>query len=233
MMDAASPLVRDIIKLGKILSRSNDGPNLESKSSVNIQESVIDDADGVRALFVMAESAKDDSCYVLLPSGDTTPKLKEIDAQVGTKRNMILVNSQWKRKTDFGMAFFGGRDEKINFVERFSPTYHCSNLMVEGEIVRILRMYPDPWRVYVRISEENGDVDWIEIGDKPVLELKTSTWVRNAKLNGGDSDGGRIFDYDIPTYSEIQAMITSREGYVPKMMSERAAASLLFIKDTL
>jgi hypothetical protein len=234
MMEAASPLVMDILKLQPVSKKSeeeNDGQR--QTTSMNILESVIDQADGVRALFAQANDAKDDCCSILLPSGDTVMKLKEIDAQVGEKRNMILVNSQWRRKTDFGMAFFGGREEKIHFVEQFVPTFHCSNSMIEGEIVRILRTYPGPWRVFLRVVKENGDVDWINIGEKPILDKKTAEWEQSLINTGGDSDGGRIFDYGIPTYKEIENMISSREGYVPKSLSERAAAALVFIKDTL
>lgn len=234
MMEAASPLVTDILKLQQISEKSDDENDGRRQTSfMTIQESVIDQADGVRALFAQANDAKDDSCSILLPSGDTVMKLKEMDVQVGDKRSMILVNSQWRRKTDFGMAFFGGRDEKIRFVEQFVPTFHCSNSMVEGENVRILRTYPGPWRVFLRVVKESGDVDWINIGEKPVLEEKTSQWEQSLKEMGGDTDGGRIFDYGIPTYKEIENMISSREGYVPKSLSERAAAALVFIKDTL
>lgn len=234
MMEAASPLVKDILKLQPVSKNSEEeSDGNRQMASMNILERVIDEADGVRALFAQANDAKDDSCSILLPSGDTVMKLKEIDAQVGGKRNMILVNSQWRRKTDFGIAFFGGREEKIRFVEQFVPTFHCSNSMVEGEIVRILRTYPGPWRVFLRVVKESGDVYWVNIGEKPVLDEKTAEWEQSLINNGGDYDGGRIFDYGIPTYKEIEIMISSREGYIPKSLSERAAAALVFIKDTL
>lgn len=235
MMEAAAPLVKDVmtLQIEDLNDNDSDSGNSE-KVGFNIAESVIDEADGVRALFGQASSPEDDSCSILLPSADNVSKLQELDQQVGAQRNMLLVNSQWKRKTDFGMAFFGGnRDEKINFVEGFEPTFHCSNIMVEGDIVRILRTYPGPWRVYLRVAnaDDEMDIDWVEIGTKDLIFNKTPEWEKAAKA--GDQDGGKLFDYGIPLYGEVTQMIVSREGYIPKSLSERAAAAFTFIKDTL
>jgi len=229
MMEAASPLVRDIMTL----QSSQDPSDVDDDSSLTLAESVIDEADGVRAIFGQAPAARDDCCSVLLPSADTVGKLMDLDKQVGPERNLILINAQWKRKTDFGLAFFGGRDEKIQFIEGFEPTFHCSNIMVEGDIVRTLRTFPGPWRVYLRVVDENDErnIDWVEIGTKELIMSKTKEWENKAK--GDDKDGGKLFDYGIPNYSEIGEMITSREGYVPKSLSERAASAFAFIKDTL
>ncbi len=223
MAEAASPLIRDML--------------LTQDTKLNIQETVIEQSDGVRALFCQGDDPKADCCAVLLPSADTADKLQELDGQVGEKRNLIVVNSQWKRKSDFGanLAFFGNkRDEKVTFVEGFEPTFHCSNVMVEGDIIRILRSYPGPWRVYLRTvdPEDEQNVDWIEIGTKEYEEEKTTTWEKKVKEQG-DNDGGKIFDYGIPSYDEIADLIKNREGYVPKSLSERASSAFTFIKDTL
>ena len=250
MMEAASPLIKNVMMMQPQQDPDQQDPDQSedtSKMKMEIAESVIDEADGVRALFGQApsSSSKDDCCSVLLPSADTVEKLMELDQQVGPERNLIVVNSQWRRKTDFGMglAFFGNgkRDEKIQFVERFEPTFHCSNIMVEGDIIRVLRTYPGPWRVYLRVvADENVaiaadtmSIDWVEIGSKDLVMSKTKEWESKAKADDADQDGGKLFDYGIPSYSEITVMITSREGYVPKSLSERAAAAFAFIKDTL
>jgi hypothetical protein len=256
MMEAASPLINTVMMMqtqSQSISKDGDGNDNENEVSdsismkMKIAESVIDESDGVRALFGQAPSPKDDCCSILLPSADTVDKLMELDQQVGKERNLIVVNSQWRRMTDFGMAFFGKdrRNDKIQFVETFEPTFHCSNIMVEGDIVRVLRTYPGPWRVYLRVVE-GGDinpddsaemmpmyVDWLEIGSKELIMSKTKEWVKKAQANDADQDGGKLFDYGIPNYNEITVMITSREGYVPKSLSERAAAAFSFIKDTL
>ena len=116
--------------------------------------------------------------------------------------------------------------------------------------MRILRTYPGPWRVYLRVvindndedrstplgrsTTEEGGIDWIEIGSKEVLESKSSEWEKSVNEDGGMlKDGGKIFDYGIPTYREIEEMIVSRDGYRPKSLSERATTALTFIKDTL
>ena len=222
MMEAAAPLVNDI---------------MNSKTDMQIQESVIDQADGVRALFGQAVEAKDDMCSILLPSADTVSKLQDLDVQVGKERDMILVNAQWKRRSDFGtfaLPFMSnGKDEKITFVEGFEPTYHCSNIMVEGDIVRVLRNYPGPWKVYLRVvdPEDANNINWIEIGSKELIYTKTKEWEEAAKRD--EVDGGKLFNYGSPSYDEIAEMIVNREGYVPKSLSERAASAFIFIKDTL
>jgi len=228
MMDAASPLIRDVLKLSLPYNETT-----KTKSSLDIDEGVIDEADGVRALFSRGDRPVDDSCAVLLPSADTVGKLQNLDGQVGPKRNLMLVNAQWRRKTDFGLGLFGGRDEKIGFVEGFEPTFHCSNTMVEGENVRTLRAYPGPWRVFIRVVDESDatKVDWVEIGTKDLLPSKTKEWEAAAREEG-EYDGGRLFDFGIPSYREVEEMIVSREGYTPKSLSERAQSALTFIKDT-
>lgn len=220
MMEAASPLMKDVMRSCTI-----------SGNDVDINEGIIDEADGVRALFGQAEDPMEDSCVVLLPSAENFSVLKDLDEQVGSKRNLVLVNAQWRRKTDFGLSLFGKRDDKIKYVESFEPTFHCSNVIVEGNICRLLRTYPGPWRVYLRTVEPQDEavVDWIEIGTKNVLADKTGEWENKFK----GQDGGAIFDYGIPSYGEILDMIVSREGYEPKSLSDRAASAFTFIKDTL
>ena len=273
MMEAASPLMQDLMKLVNINNNSSNNNSNSNSNKLIVQESVIDASDGVRALFSQGQDAKDDSCAVLLPSADTVSKLQQLDGEVGKKRNLFLVNSQWRRQSDFtgggggrGLAsFFGGgngndKNDKIEFVEGFEPTFHCTNVMVEGDIVRILRVYPGPWRVYLRVvvtdDDDNNDnnddanknnnnnndnnqnsivVDWVQIGTKDIVSTKTD-WKSSQEENEGnfvEDDGGKLFDYGIPTYKEIETMITSREDYVPKSLSERAAAALTFIKDSL
>lgn len=248
MMEAASPLIQDVLKLVNKNNNDDDG--------VTIQESVVDQSDGVRALFSQGQNPQDDACAVLLPSADTvTPTLLSLDEQVGPKRNLLFVNSQWRRQSDFsgdgvvgGLgSFFGSgggnnknsKDEKIEFIEGFEPTFHCSNVMVEGDIIRVLRTYPGPWRVYLRVvlDDENqqndgSNIDWVEIGQKDLVQSKTAEWEAKV-MESGDYDGGKLFDYGIPSYKEIETMIVSREGYVPKSLSERAASAFIFIKDSL
>ena len=231
MMEAASPLASDLLR------QLDPG----GKPAV-INESVIDKSDGVRAIMSVCDEARNDACTILLPSADTVDALKGIDGQVGDSRDMVLVNAQWKRRSDF--PFFG-RGKQVDFAERFVPTFHCSNLMVEGEQVRMLRCYPHDWRVFLLIPPESDEeqlpgnspesaADWVEVGTKPVIRTRDE-WERAAVQAGADLgiDGGRLFDLGRPTYQEIQDMIVSREGYRPKSLSERAAAAFTFIKDTL
>jgi hypothetical protein len=216
MMKAAEPLLDRIL-------RSLD-------ASTKIQESVIDNDDGVVALLAQASDPKGDSCTVLLPSADTVSKIEStLEPQVGPERNLILVNSQWKRKSDFSGGFFGGRDKLISYVEQFEPTFHCSNLMVESEQIRILRTYPGPWRVFLRV-EKDSNVEWKEIGRKHFLSAKPATWDSEPD---NQRDGGRVFDYGQPSYAEIIDMKTSMPDYQPKSLAERASAAFTFIKDTL
>lgn len=211
MAEAATPLMRTV---------------LQNLGAQQMAVSIIDESDGIGAIMAQAEDPKNDCCTVLLPSADTVTTLQSLDKQVGPGRDLILVNTQWKRKSDFG--FFGGNDQ-VMYTEQFVPTYYCSNLMVEGEQVRILRSHPGPWRVFLRL-EEDGVVDWRQIGDKPVLEAKPTTWDKDPT---NARDGGRLFDFGQPTYREIETMITSRDSFAPKSMAERAAAAFTFIKDTL
>ena len=50
---------------------------------------------------------------------------------------------------------------------------------------------------------------------------------------GGNDNGGNLFDYGIPSFTKIKAMIASREGYTPKSLSKRVTVAFTFIKDTM
>ena len=216
MMEAARPLMQRV---------------LENLGALTISTSMLDSSDGVYALFSQAKAAKDDACTVLLPSSDSVTVLQGLEAQVGPKRNLILVNAQWKRRTDFG--FFGGGDQ-VAQVETFVPTFSCTNLMVEGDQVRVLRSYPGPWRVFLRqnadANKEGSNVVWTEIGQKEVQEDKPLDFDQDP---ANKRDGGKLFDYGQPSYRECETMIMAMDGYRPKSVTERAAAAITFIKDTL
>jgi hypothetical protein len=212
MMEAAAPMVTQMM----LTWYKSRGKEIEA-----MEESVIDTSDGVRAIFIRAKiDPKDDAIVVLLPSGDTFNTLESLEAQVGSKRNMILINCQWKRPSDFPTK------ESAEFVTQFAPTFHCSNLMVEGDQIRILRTYPGDWRVFLMVQDDANQIDWIEIGTKPLVE--PSTVAANNIIRDGT-----LFNYGQPNYREIESMITSRDDYVPKSAMERAQAAFTFIKDTL
>lgn len=212
-MEAASPLVRTIL-MGLA----------DSAGSVNLYESVIDESDGVRAIFAqVGENPVKDSCAVLLPGAETLNVIKDLDKQVGKERDLILVNVEWRNRNDF--SFFG-RGAQVDYVESYIPTYSCSSLMVEGNQVRVIRGHSGPWRVYLLIEPRTSDekINWIEIGMK-VFKSNKEGWEADGKV--------MLFDYGRPSYKEIEQMIVTREGYVPKTITERAMAAVSFIKDTL
>jgi hypothetical protein len=215
MMEAANPLVEQIV-LGM--------------GAIQTNSVLLDASDGVYAVMGQAEAARDDSCTVLLPSADNIQSLKDLEAQVGPKRNLICINSQWRRRSDFG-GFFGNAGDSVDFAEQFEPTFSLTNLICDGDSIRVLRNYPSPWRVFVRKEEDGtGVVDWIQIGSKNVVDNKPSDW---DALRENQRDGGRLFDYGQPTYQEITEMLIASPGFKLKTPAERAAAAFLFIKDTL
>jgi Domain of unknown function (DUF1995) len=224
MMEAADPLVDQILK------QATPGGD----TSCALRKVIIDPSDGVGAVFAQAESAKDDSCTVLLPAAETVPKLQELEAQVGPTRNLIVVNPQWKRRSDFGGfgTFFGQQagQRDADFVERFEPTFSLTNMICECESIRILRTYPGMWRVYLRqFNDDDGSVDWMCVGSQAVLDRKPTDW---EKRPGNQQDGGKLFDFGQPTYQDVLAMLQSSPAYKAKNPAERAAAAFEFIKDS-
>jgi hypothetical protein len=182
-----------------------------------------------------AEAARDDSGSVLLPSADNMAALRNLEAQVGPVRNLLLVNSQWRRRSDFGgNSLFGDAvAEGVAFVDRFEPTFSLTNFICDGDSIRVLRVYPGPWRVFMRTDDaDTGIVDWNQIGSKDVVDLdqKPANW---DNLQENQRDGGRLFDYGQPTYKEILDMLIASPGYKIKSPVERAATAINFIKDTL
>eukprot|EP00549_Striatella_unipunctata_P001996 CAMPEP_0118711492 /NCGR_PEP_ID=MMETSP0800-20121206/24126_1 /TAXON_ID=210618 ORGANISM="Striatella unipunctata, Strain CCMP2910" /NCGR_SAMPLE_ID=MMETSP0800 /ASSEMBLY_ACC=CAM_ASM_000638 /LENGTH=289 /DNA_ID=CAMNT_0006616109 /DNA_START=75 /DNA_END=941 /DNA_ORIENTATION=- len=221
MMDAALPLVKNCFS-----------------EAQQFQDFVLNNnVDEVRAVLVQQESSKDDACAILLPTADTVVDVQQLDeTQVGPSRNLLLVNPQWKRKTDFAnknmnplASFFGGgpaktKEELIEYIEsNYIPTYYCSNVIIEGEQLRILRSYPSPWKVYLF----KGD-DWVLIGEKPVVTTTRTNQETIQPTGMAQQDGGRLFDFGLPNYQEMLSMIKNQEDYVPKSVTERATSAFNF-----
>lgn len=238
MMEAAYPLVKDIL-LALLRQRQQEGGDnndTTTNGEIRISETLLDASDGVYALMAQAKNAKDDTCTILLPTADTIPQLQELSRQVGDQRNLLIVNPQWKRRSDFGgslSAFLGGGGQNKNAAyveETFEPTFSLTNLIVEGENIRVLRTYPGPWRVFLRKEEEDGQVDWEQVGQKEFVASKPSGWEKTPE---NQRDGGLMFSHGQPTYQEIMDMFSSAPNYTPKNPAERAMAAFNFIKDTL
>jgi len=209
------------------------GAAVSGDTAIQIQTRLLDESDGVTALLAQATAAKEDSCTVLLPTADTVTNslMNELEAQVGTQRNLILVNPQWRRRSDFG-GFIGTDDRAANYVENFVPTFALTSLICEGESIRILRTYPGPWRVFLREAEgaDDGVVHWNQVGSKDVVETKPSDWQEQP---ANKRDGGILFNYGQPSYQEIIDMLQNAPNYKPKNPAERALVAFNFIKDTL
>jgi len=226
MMEAADPLVENILK-GLGYYPCSGG------SVTALQRLLLDASDGVVAVMAQAQEAKDDSCTVLLPTADTITALRKLEGQVGPHRNLIVVNPQWRRRSDFGggLGFFGGgRTDLAAYGESFVPTFSLTNLICEGENIRILRSHPGPWRVFMRKVTESNGVDWVHVGSKDFEINKPAGW---EKLPETQRDGGKLYDYGQPTFSEIVEMLNSSPSYTPKNPAERAVAAFSFIKDSL
>jgi len=220
MMQAAEPLVQGILQ------------GL-SCSTTNIV--CLDQSDGIYAYLGQAEDAKDDCAIVVLPSAECLDnKVRhELEKQVGESRNLIIVNPQWKRRSDFGggWGLLRPAEDLIAYAESFVPSFSLTNLICEGESVRVLHIAGNnEWRVYLRVENDSNEVDWALIGSKPFLSEKPKNWL---ELPGNTRDGGRLFDFGQPSYDEINEMIKTSTDFAPKNPAERAAAAFTFIKDTL
>jgi hypothetical protein len=96
MMEAANPLVEQIVR-----SMCGDTGAVDRMDNV-----MLDASDGVYAIMAQAAAARDDSGSVLLPSADNVAALRNLEAQVGPVRNLLLVNSR-ERRSDFEQCLFG------------------------------------------------------------------------------------------------------------------------------
>ena len=248
MMEAAYPLVTSIVQG----IPSNNNNNEKKNSAVQCSNQLVDASEGVYAIMAQAAHAKDDVCAVVLPTADLVlPKLQELSDQVGPTRNLLLVNPQWKRRSDFPppsaasgwSSWFSGKSETDDpslspsrYIEStYEPTFSLTNLIVEGENIRILRTYPGPWRVFVRREEQQGEgldpvVDWVQVGEQAFVPTKPNDW-EEQPVN--QRDGGQLFSFGMPSYQEIVQMLNQSPNYVPKNPAERAMAAFNFIKDTL
>lgn len=218
--EAALPLVQDL------LSSVQEQPRLI----------VLDESDGVAALLTEGATPADDTCSVLLPTPESVQTTREsLEAQVGPRRNLLFVNPQWRRRSDFSSRGWlvggtGNNNEAVDYVESFPPTFSLTSLLCEGESIRVLRTYPGPWRVYVRSSADEVVVDWKLVGSQAFEDVKPPDWDQRPE---NKRDGGQIFSYGQPTYQDIVRMLNESEAYTPKSPAERAAAAFNFIKDSI
>ena len=124
---------------------------------------------------------------------------------MGTKRNLIFVNPQYRRQTDFGTPpftaifnFFSSSatrkaadttatnnnnlDPTIQYVEQYIPTFSLTNFICDGEAIRVVRTYPGPWRVYIQVGGNanvmnGGGVKNENNNNNEILQQQPIDWV--------------------------------------------------------
>ena len=129
-----------------------------------IRKRVIDEADAVVTI-----SAGDDQCMTF-PTAETLGDLKSITK--GAKRANIIINPQWSLDgniiNDFGLGPWRERNEK--FVKQFEIAYSLKEQRIQGETIRILKIFGDSWQVFV-LNQQTGEIEALEpFAKKPLYQ---------------------------------------------------------------
>ena len=92
---------------------------------------------------------------MIFPSPDQLDDLQRIDAMVGVKRPLLVVNPQYRRPADFGF-FKKGAGEKL--LSRYAVGYAFEEFACRGESVKLTCDRREPggggWRSFCVIGED-------------------------------------------------------------------------------
>eukprot|EP00210_Caulerpa_lentillifera_P002215 g2129.t1 len=104
---------------------------------------------------------------LLFPTSETLLQSQEIGSK--DVELYLLINPQWQEGqviSDFG---FGRQKKQVeDFVNEFEFTYSLKQYRIQGRALKILRCYPDNWRVFV--SENSEDTCIAEETTKPTYQ---------------------------------------------------------------
>ena len=172
---AIAPMVGELLK------------NIGTDDKADVRQRIIEDADAVVVLSTEGAQA------MVFPTAETLPELKNIAGKGKNSGPLALVNSQIRTNndgsnliSDLGIGPWKKKNEE--FLAQFEQVYWLSEQRIQGETVRLLKSYQQPWQLFV-LTEMTADA---------MPECVQTFETR-------------------PTYQELEKLLMSREGSVAAM----------------
>ena len=130
---------------------------------------------------------------MVFPTAETLPELKSLAGKSKKSGALAVVNSQIRTNndgsnliSDLGIGPWKKKNEE--FLAQFEMVYWLSEQRIQGETVRLLKSYQQPWQLYV-LTEMTAD---------------------------SEPECVQTFD-ERPSYQELEKLLMSREGSVAAM----------------
>jgi hypothetical protein len=175
---AVAPLVGELLK-----NIGNNDINVKAE----MRQRVIEDGDAVVVLSTEGAQA------LVFLTAETLPELKKLAGKGKKSGPLALINSQIRTNddgsnliSDLGIGPWKRKNEE--FLAQFEQVYWLSEQRIQGETVRLLKSYGQPWQVFV-LTDMTADT---------LPECVTRLETR-------------------PTYRELESLLKSREGSVAAM----------------
>ena len=163
--------------------------NIGTDEKAEVRQRMIEEGDAVVVLSTEGAQA------MVFQTADTLPELKAIAGKDKKSGPLALVNSQIRTNndgsnliSDLGIGPWKKKNEE--FLAQFEQVYWLSEQRIQGETVRLLKSYQQPWQLFVLTEMTADKVPDIEC----VKAFKTR-----------------------PTYQELEKLLMSREGSVAAM----------------
>jgi hypothetical protein len=153
----------------------------------DIRQRVVEDADAVVVLTTESSQA------MVFPTAETLPELKNLAGKDKKSGPLVVVNSQIRTNDDGSnlisdLGFGPWKKKNEEFLAQFEMVYWLSEQRIQGETVRLLKSYQQPWQLFV-LTEMTADME---------------------------PECVQTFEKR-PTYKELEKLLMSREGSVAAM----------------
>ena len=153
----------------------------------DIRQQVVEDADAVVVLTIEGSQA------MVFPTAETLPELKNLAGKDKKSGPLVVVNSQIRTNDDGSnlisdLGFGPWKKKNEEFLAQFEMVYWLSEQRIQGETVRLLKSYQQPWQLFV-LTEMTADME---------------------------PECVQTFEKR-PTYKELEKLLMSREGSVAAM----------------
>ena len=172
---AIAPMVGELLK------------SIGTNEKADVTQRVVEDADAVVVLTTEGAQA------MVFPTAETLPELKSLAGKSKKSGALAVVNSQIRTNndgsnliSDLGIGPWKKKNEE--FLAQFEMVYWLSEQRIQGETVRLLKSYQQPWQLYV-LTEMTAD---------------------------SEPECVQTFD-ERPSYQELEKLLMSREGSVAAM----------------
>ena len=162
------------LELGKSLLRQVTGAEESACTS-----QVLDAEDACGLILAQGATAADDAACVLFAGSDQMDELAKVEAMVGGKRLLCLLNPQFSRPEDFSL-WQRGKAKSTYFERGYQTTFAFEELACRGEDVKLVGEYGRGWRAFVYLDDR--ELDGTPLHDGYLRERPEYKWIE-AQIN--------------------------------------------------